>query len=96
MTTAPVHPPVHSYEGENPFEIIDSAWGSIERWRAVALSTGELGALTVLSKHVKNDSIARVDAIELRERELDARQDALNSRERSSRRPRCTGDRLRR
>ena len=83
MTTAPKYPLEHTHSGENPFDIIDSAWGSIERWRAQALATGELGALTVLSKHVKNDSIARMDAVEQREAALSARQDALDQRERN-------------
>jgi hypothetical protein len=82
MTTAPARPSVHSYEGENPFDIVDSAWGSIERWRAVALATGEVGALASLSKQVRSDAIATMDDIEAREAALNARDDAICARER--------------
>ncbi len=67
MTVAPSHPPVHAYEGADPYEIIDSKWGRLERWRALAMATGEASALTELSKKVRNDSVgivARQDARE--------------------------------
>ena len=82
MTTSPARPLVHAYEGENPFDIVDSAWGSIERWRAQALHTGEVSGLTTIADHVRSDAITRLDAIEARETQLSARQDALDQRER--------------
>ena len=29
----------------DPFELVDSPWGHIERWRALTLATGTMGAL---------------------------------------------------
>jgi hypothetical protein len=83
MTTAPAHPPVHVYDGEDPMEIIESKWGRMERWRAQTLSTGEVSALASLSKEVRNDAIARFDAIEERERQLNSREDSIAARERT-------------
>jgi hypothetical protein len=70
MTTAPQHPPVHSYgDAADPFEIIDSRWGRIERWRALAMSTGEVGSLQRAIDVIRNDAAevaARADEVEAR------------------------------
>jgi hypothetical protein len=82
MTVAPQHPPVHGYEGQDPFEIIDSKWGRMERWRAISQATGELSALVELNAQVRSDSanlMARQDA---RDAQLNAREAALGARER--------------
>ena len=55
MTVAPQHPHLHGYEGENPFDIIDFAWGSPAMGFGVAVLIGlgpsarwpVLGAITV-------------------------------------------------
>jgi hypothetical protein len=57
----------HGYE--NPFEIIDSPWGHIERWRASTLSTGTMGALAQVYDIVRADAdaaVARVEETEAR------------------------------
>lgn len=82
MTTAPAHPPVHGYDGADPYETIPSKWGSLERWRVNALATGETSALTELSKQVRNDTASIVARQDARESSLNAREDALNARER--------------
>jgi hypothetical protein len=84
MTTAPKYPLEHAHLGdENPFDIVPTRWGSIERWRATALETGQLGAMTVLNKQIRDDAITRLDAIEAREAQLNARDDAISARERA-------------
>ena len=84
MTEAPKFPLEHSHTGdENPFESVHSKFGLMERWRAHALQTGELGAMTVLSDHVKNDAVARMDAVEEREAQCAAREEACDQRERA-------------
>jgi hypothetical protein len=82
MTTAPQHPPVHGYSGEDPYELIPSPYGVMERWRAAAMSTGEVSGLSALSDWVKNDTVAKLDGIEERERAVSAREDAISARER--------------
>ena len=83
MTTAPSHPPLHGDpSGEDPFEIIDSPYGQLERWRARALATGAVGATVALNKKVRNNFAARMDAIASREAALTAKADALDQRER--------------
>lgn len=84
MVVAPKYPLEHAHSGdENPFDIVDSAWGSIERWRAQALQTGELGAMSVINKHIRQDFIARMDAVEEREAKCTAREEACDARERA-------------
>jgi hypothetical protein len=53
----------------NPFEIIDSPWGHIERWRASTLSTGTMGALAQVYEMVRNDAAE----VEARSQETEAR-----------------------
>src|SRR5262245_14581676 len=70
MTTAPDRPLHHAHLGdENPFELIPSPWGHIERWRASTLSTGTMGALQSVYEVVRTDSAAlaaRADEAEVR------------------------------
>jgi hypothetical protein len=81
MTVAPSHPPVHGYEGEDPYEIIESKWGKIERWRALSQTTGELSALTALTEKVRNDAAGIAARQDAREAELNSRADNLSARE---------------
>jgi hypothetical protein len=81
MTQAPQHPPVHGYEGKDPYEIIDSKWGKMERWRAISQATGELSALTVLTEKVRNDAADIAVRQDAREAHLNSREDALSARE---------------
>jgi hypothetical protein len=57
----------------SPFDIIDSPWGHIERWRASTIATGTMGALTQVA------AIVRADAAELEEKTaaLDAKKSAV-------------------
>jgi len=57
------------FEG-SPFDIIDTPWGHIERWRASTLATGSMGALSSVYDIVRADaaaSQARADAEQARE-----------------------------
>jgi hypothetical protein len=84
MVTAPSHPPVHSYDpGKDPMEIVDTASGRMERWRADALLVGETSGLSALSKQILNDSVAITARQDAREAELNARQDSLDVREKA-------------
>jgi len=40
----------------DPFELVDSPWGTIEAWRASTLSTGTMGALAQVAAIVRNDA----------------------------------------
>jgi hypothetical protein len=83
MVTAPARPLTHSYDPDkNPFELVDSPSGPMERWRADALLVGETSALTELIKQVHNDSVSVHARYDAREAELNARADALDERER--------------
>jgi hypothetical protein len=53
----------------SPFDIVDSPWGHIERWRASTLATGTMGALSNVYDIVRSDSAAfaaRADEAEAR------------------------------
>ena len=78
---APIGRMVSSYAGENPYELIPSPWGEMERWRADALATGELSALTALTEQVRNDAAGIAARQDAREAELNARADAISARE---------------
>ncbi len=83
MTVAPSHTLLHTHLGDdNPFELIPSRFGVMERWRALALQTGELGAMTVLRDHVKNDAISMIDEVAERERVVSERERAADKRDR--------------
>ena len=53
----------------------------MERWRADALATGELSALTALTEQVRNDAAGIHARLDAREAELNARADAISARE---------------
>jgi hypothetical protein len=83
MAVAPARPLVHAYlgEGGDPFEIIDSPFGRMEREKAKAMATGEFSGLVELSKQIRNDVATMHARQEAREAELNARQDAIVARE---------------
>ena len=59
MTVAPDRPLHHAHLGdENPFDLIDTPWGHIERWRASTLATGTMGALSNVYDIVRTDAAA--------------------------------------
>jgi hypothetical protein len=83
MVTAPARPLVHAYLGDgDPMEIVDSPFGRMEREKARAMATGEFSGLVDLSKKIRNDSAAIAAKHDERERELQARADAISARER--------------
>jgi hypothetical protein len=62
MTTDPRLPTLEEVMNGNPFDIIDSPWGKIERWRASTMATGTMGPLS----RVYNDAaeaVARADEV---------------------------------
>jgi hypothetical protein len=68
MTVAPDRPLHHAYLGDqNPFDLIDTPWGHIERWRASTLSTGTMGALQSVYDIVRTDSAAQEAEAEARD-----------------------------
>jgi hypothetical protein len=57
----------------SPFDIVDSPWGHIERWRASTLATGTMGALQSVYDLVRSDSSiadARAEAVATRDAEI--------------------------
>jgi hypothetical protein len=56
MTHDPRLPTVEEVMHGSPFDIIDSPWGHIERWRASTLATGTMGALAQVAAIVRNDA----------------------------------------
>jgi hypothetical protein len=58
MTTDPRLPTLEEVMNGNPFDVIDSPWGHIERWRASTLATGTMGALQSVYDLVRADSAA--------------------------------------
>ena len=59
----------------SPFDIIDSPWGHIERWKASTLATGTMGALAQVYKMVRNDAAE----LEKQTAALDAKKSAVLS-----------------
>ena len=59
----------------SPFDIIDSPWGHIERWKASTLATGTMGALAQVYKMVRNDAAE----LEKKAAALDAKKSAVLS-----------------
>jgi hypothetical protein len=57
----------------SPFDIIDSPWGQIERWKASTLATGTMGALAQVAAIVRNDAAE----LEQKTVELDAKKHAV-------------------
>lgn len=83
MTQAPAYPLQHTHLGdENPEELIPSPFGVMERWRAQAMQTGELGGLSALRDRIKNDAVSALDEIEQRERVVAEREARCDQRER--------------
>lgn len=81
MSTAPERPLMRPYSGADPYEMIDTRMGKMERWRAVAQETGELSALVELNKQIRSNSVGIAARLDARERDLNARADAINARE---------------
>ena len=78
MTVAPAHPPVHAYEGADPYELIPSKWGTLPRWHVNAQLTGEMRDY----ERVRNDAIeaeAKLADIEAREKAMLAEHLALQA-----------------
>jgi len=57
----------------DPFELVDSPWGTIEAWRASTLATGTMGALAQVAAIVRNDAAA----LEQKAVALDAKKHAV-------------------
>jgi len=55
MTHHPHLPTLEQVMNGSPFDIVDSPWGHIERWRASTLSTGTMGALAQVYDVVRSD-----------------------------------------
>ena len=69
MSTAPQFPHTRSYEGSDPYELIDSKWGLLPRWHVNANLTGEMKDY----ERVRNDAInaqSRLDDLAAREKAL--------------------------
>src|SRR5207245_5558323 len=58
MAHDPRLPTLEEVMNGNPFDIIDSPWGHIERWRASTLATGTMGALADVYSIVRADAAA--------------------------------------
>src|SRR5215813_2657131 len=56
MTHDPRLPTLEEVMNGNPFDIIDSPWGHIERWRASTLATGTMGVLANVYDIVRSDA----------------------------------------
>jgi hypothetical protein len=83
MTVAPERPYAHSYDpGKDPFQLVDTSAGRMERWRADALLIGEVSGLSELRRQVCNDAVAALDAVEGREAAIAKREAACDARER--------------
>ena len=69
MTHDPRYASIEEIMNGSPFDIVDSPWGHIERWRASTLATGTMGALSSVYDLVRADATAqaaRADATEAR------------------------------
>jgi len=69
MTHDPRIPTFEEVMNGSPFDIVDSPWGHIERWRASTLATGTMGALKNVYDIVRDDTAAataRADAEQAR------------------------------
>jgi hypothetical protein len=75
MSTNPHLPTLEEIMDGSPFDIIDSPWGHIERWRASTIATGTMGALTQVATIVKNDAAE----LEKKTAALDAKKSAVLS-----------------
>lgn len=69
-TGNPRLPTLEEVMNGSPFDIVDSPWGHIERWRASTLATGTMGVLANVYDIVRSDAAeatARADADKARE-----------------------------
>jgi hypothetical protein len=73
MTYDPRFPTLEEVMDGSPFDIVDSPWGHIERWRASTLATGTMGALAQVAAIVKNDAAE----LEQKAAALDAKKSAV-------------------
>jgi hypothetical protein len=86
MTHDPHLPTLEEIMNGSPFDIIDSPWGHIERWRASTLATGTMGALHNVYDIIRTDAAAadaRSDAEEARVallKDVHKKLDALTTR----------------
>jgi hypothetical protein len=71
-----------NYDDPNdPFTMVSSPWGELEKWRADALATGAMSVYDQYLKTVRADAVdagSRIARIEEREQELEAREAAIN------------------
>jgi hypothetical protein len=67
----------------DPWEMLDTPWGHIPAWKAATIATGTMGSAMEAYEQVRNDSAGIVARHDARERELSARADALDQRERA-------------
>jgi hypothetical protein len=79
MTTAPQFPPPRSYDGETPYEIIDTPAGPLPRWHAIAHFIGETNALM----RTRDDALAEFAAIRNDAAVLQAQVKELSAQERA-------------
>lgn len=80
MTVAPQRPYSHAYDpNKDPMELVSTAAGEMQRWRADALLLGETGAAVA----ARDDAIAKVTDIEAREQAVAAREARADARERA-------------
>lgn len=69
MTHNPHLPTLEEVMNGSPFDIVDSPWGHVERWRASTMATGTMGALANVYDLVRSDAAsqaARADAEQAR------------------------------
>lgn len=58
------------YQKQDPFELVNTPWGHMERWRSDAIAVGTIGALRNVHDAVRSDvatQVARADAAKAQE-----------------------------
>jgi hypothetical protein len=55
MRHDPHFPTLEQITHSDPFELVDTPWGTMEAWRASTIATGTMGALAQLHAIVRND-----------------------------------------
>ena len=69
MTHDPRFPTLEQVMSSNPFELIDTPWGTMERWRAEAMLIGTTGGMQSVYDAIRADAAAqaaRADEAEAR------------------------------
>jgi hypothetical protein len=66
----------------DPWEMLDTPWGRMPAWKAATYATGTTEAAMRALEQVRNDSATIVARQDARDVALNARQDALDQRER--------------